>query len=312
MKKYLMILSAAVLAFAFTACDKNKPSKKDVTFEITVSEIESSSALVKVVPSDTNAVYYWGVMPQASYTYANDAEAFADCLAGLKENAEYWEMMYQYFYGVTVDLSWTDFLTQGASEEGIDELDAETAYYVIAFAVDTTNEALLGKIYKVEFTTTQVKQINLTFTTQETDTALWIYPSIKDAYYVAMLASQDSLTAWGYNSPQEFFEDEYDYFVEEGAKEYFFSYDYGYGGYYGDIYVPYSIFDAGEKAYLMLRGYEGSTFNSELTVIEINTPAAASASEAPAIKKHNIMLKKYKKATQIKPVERNKMAQLKK
>ena len=138
----------AVRANFKTVEEKEDPVPSDMTFEIAVNDITFSSASVQVIPSNSEATYYWSVYPTEAIQGMGDA----DLCAAIKENIEY-TIEYSGYYGY--DLSFSDFLSQGTDSYEYTGLDANTAYTVIAVAMGTLGTTN-GAVAKYNFQTAEI------------------------------------------------------------------------------------------------------------------------------------------------------------
>ena len=105
MKKYLLIM-LAVASVAFTACNQ-KPKEKEVTFQISVTDVTATNASVNVIPSDTNALYYYDVF---TVEYFNELGSDEAVYADLKE---YWEEVIAYYKELGYTYTLADFMSKG-------------------------------------------------------------------------------------------------------------------------------------------------------------------------------------------------------
>lgn len=125
---------------------KAPKAKNDLTFTLATSDLQAFSANVTVTPSDDQATYYWGVMEKAQSDTISDA-ALASFV---KENMDYYIMMYQYFYGV--EYTYADFMSQGEDAYTFNDLEAETEYTIYAMQMDEEAN-LVGVVARQHFTT---------------------------------------------------------------------------------------------------------------------------------------------------------------
>ena len=138
----------AVRANFKTVEEKEDPVPADMTFDIAVNDITFSSASVQVIPSNSEATYYWSVYPTEAIQGMGDA----DLCAAIKENIEY-TIEYSAYYGY--DLSFADFLSQGTDSYAYTDLDANKAYTVIAVAMGTLGTTN-GAVAKYNFQTAEL------------------------------------------------------------------------------------------------------------------------------------------------------------
>ena len=128
--------------------EKEDPVPADMTFQIAASDITFSGATVSVTPSNTTATYYWNVFGTEEIAGMSDA----DLCAGIKENIDYMIELYGY-YGY--DLTYEDFLSQGADSYDYDDLEPNTAYTVVAVAMGTLGTTN-GAVAKYNFSTPEL------------------------------------------------------------------------------------------------------------------------------------------------------------
>ena len=266
MKKYLMIIAAAVLALSFTAC-KNQPGKKSCTFEISVTDVKGVSATVTVTPSDTSVYYYYDVLQASIYEqYGKDS-----VVSAIIGNMQYYIDMYAQ-YGMKLTMA--DLLYKGVDSYEYDELNANTDYVVIAFAVDTLNKALDGEVFTKPFKTGDVEKVSLSFDVQYTDTAVFLIPNDNKIEYLYTIIEPDTLQAYGL-TPQQALE-QYNEYLAQAYSEYYSQY-YGYEVEVtladltatGGLYIAFESaeekgFELGAEYMFIARAYTSGTFNSDL------------------------------------------------
>ena len=124
-------------------------AKKDVTFDIAVSDITASAATIAVTPSDASASYYWTYVETSEASGKSDAEL----VALLTGDMDYMIMLYNYFYGMEV--TYADLLIQGADTSSVSNLSPETSYTVVAAQLDDEGN-LVGAVASESFTTLEL------------------------------------------------------------------------------------------------------------------------------------------------------------
>ncbi|MBQ7438885.1 MAG: hypothetical protein IJV28_02840 [Paludibacteraceae bacterium] len=124
-------------------------AKKDVTFDIAVSDITASAATIAVTPSDASASYYWTYVEASETSGKSDAEL----VALLTGDMDYMIMLYTYFYGMEV--TYADLLIQGADSSPVSGLSPETSYTVVAAQLDDEGN-LIGAVATASFTTLEL------------------------------------------------------------------------------------------------------------------------------------------------------------
>ena len=285
MKKYLLII--AVVAFAFAACKPKPVPEKEVTFQITVTDIAASTASVKVIPSDSNALYYYDVISVEYYEELKSEEALAT------ELKEYWEEVIAYYKEQGETITIEDFLSKGNDGWDYTGLTPNTQYYAYAFCLDSTY-ALKGKISKVAFATEEVQNVNLLFEPAMSDTAIWFLPNNDDVDYLPFVVDADSLNGY---SVAEYY-DLYAEYLQAGYGEYF---EY-YCLMYGPVYVKFNELEAGHSYYFAAKAYTDGVWNSDLFQTQFSVP---SVPNAPAkINKGGFNKQaRMKKAKKVEPVK---------
>ncbi len=172
--KFFAAIIAAFTLFSVVGCTDGPgvSLNDDVTFDITVSEIGSTSATVSVDPSDDTVIYYFDKVTKASYkTYDSDLEFMKARIAALRVYCE--EM------GVSLVQS----LSVGeAMHTYSGELAPSTDYYIFAFAVDAKLNPISDLSLKA-FKTDEGKTSNNTFSVNVVDGVITITPSNNDQYF---------------------------------------------------------------------------------------------------------------------------------
>ena len=157
MKKFYVMMAAALVAFSFASCNKKgqnepEPSKGDepvAAFNIQVSDIEATTALVTVTPADTAATYYWEVFQAEGFDGLSDDSIYA----ALKYNIDYMIAYYEVYYGM--ELTYADFLSKGEEHYNYESLNPETDYVVLAVNMDEECN-FSGAVVKKAFRTKEV------------------------------------------------------------------------------------------------------------------------------------------------------------
>jgi hypothetical protein len=304
MKKYLMIF-AAVSALFMTACKPQPQPEKEVTFEITISDLTASEANMAVKPSDNNVFYYFDILASSYMSEYESQEALA------ADYIEYLIDLADYYTEAGEPTDWIEFLSQGEDSWKFEGLTAETEYIGIAFAIDTAKKELKGKVATKSFTTAEVQKTVLTFQIAMSDTAVWFLPNKQDITYLSLYSEPDSITAYGY-TPEDYFHAYMEYMAEM----------YAYYGYtlddmvmYGDIYIPVQD---GEEVYLeqghnylfMAQAYTSGVYNSDFFSAPFTAPVPSNAAANTSKGQFNkqMRLKKAKKIENINKDARAKMA----
>lgn len=290
MKKYLFIMLAAA-SVAIVSCKPQPKPEKEVTFEISVSDVTAQEATVSVVPSDTSKLYYYSVIPSESAATFESMEAMADTIMlYLKKQIDMYAA-----YGYT--RYFNELMDKGNASYTFDALSAQTSYTAFAFVADTVNLVHVGKVAVKAFTTAEVPQVNLTFEAARTDSAIWFLPSNDEITYLPVYVDADSLN--GYTVP-EFYQAYWEYIEAM------------YGMYYtlddlvseGSVYILYDELEAGHNYIFAARAYTAGTWNSSLFQVQFT---ATVPNNAPAkINKMDFSKQlRMKKAQKYQPMNRD-------
>ncbi len=263
MKKYLFIMLAAA-SVAIVSCKPQPKPEKEVTFEISVSDVTAQEATVSVVPSDTSKLYYYAVIPSESAATFESMEAMADTIMlYLKKQIDMYAA-----YGYTKYFN--EIMDKGNASYTFDALSAQTSYTAFAFVADTVNLVHVGKVAVKAFTTAEVPQVNLMFEVANTDTAVWFLPNNDEITYLPVPVDADSLN--GYTVP-EFYQAYWEYIEAT------------YGMYYtlddfvseGPVYILYDKLEAGHNYIFAARAYTAGTWNSSLCQVQFTATVPNSA-----------------------------------
>jgi hypothetical protein len=263
MKKYLFIMLAAA-SVAIVSCKPQPKPEKEVTFEISVSDVTAQEATVSVVPSDTSKLYYYAVIPSESAATFESMEAMADTIMlYLKKQIDMYAA-----YGYT--RYFNELMDKGNASYTFDALSAQTSYTAFAFVADTVNLVHVGKVAVKAFTTAEVSQVSLMFEAARTDTAIWFLPNNDEITYLPVYVDADSLN--GYTVP-EFYQAYWEYIEAT------------YGMYYtlddfvseGSVYILYDKLEAGHNYIFAARAYTAGTWNSSLFQVQFTATVPNSA-----------------------------------
>ena len=123
-------------------------AKKDVTFDIAVSDITASTATIVVTPSDASASYYWTYVEASEAAGKSDAELVALLTGDMDDMI----MLYSYF---GMEVTYADLLIQGADSSSVSSLSPETSYTVVAAQLDDEGN-LVGAVASESFTTLEL------------------------------------------------------------------------------------------------------------------------------------------------------------
>ncbi len=149
----------------------------DLTFDIQVSNVTSTSATTSVTASRADAFYYDNVVLAAYIPQFGSAEAVAQAL--LESILSEWEEYKDYY----PDNTFADMYLYPGSEVDTytySTLDPETEYVSIAFGVDPVTLEVVGTVAAKTFTTeaaAPVEESDLTISFTEADGFLHITPS---------------------------------------------------------------------------------------------------------------------------------------
>ena len=176
-KKFFGFLAVAVLALGFASCGGNQPENKD--FKITIDSITATSAYIKVEPTDTAGLYYWGVGEAKEIINVPDDSI----IALVNDELDYYLALYKKMgYNFKV----TDLLEKGVSDYSFDGFTPETDYVVFALKFNELGQAY-GEIAKKTFSTPK-------WEAQATETLVMAgeyYDSLDEGYYELEAESAD-------------------------------------------------------------------------------------------------------------------------
>ena len=130
MKKFLSIFSIALVALFAVSCGNDEPTeggKTGITFSVSEPNIDSSSIVVVVTPSDMAANYYADIVATAGIAGMNDAEIIDEWILSGEHKAR-----------------------KGVQAINAKGLASETSYTLVAFAITETEN-----VTRKEFTTTE-------------------------------------------------------------------------------------------------------------------------------------------------------------
>lgn len=176
MKKYILILAALL---ALTGCAKKSYKISDDPFDITVSQITSSSVKMSVIPETNDFLYTFDAVAASEVEkYKTDEEFIRAWDAERHQNiVEINQLMPEKKYTFE-DM----YLYNGAYDDSNLLLDSETDYYVVA-VVYNNDGTPTNILKKVPFRTIKYVESDITFTLTAKGTDLTITPSNDDPYF---------------------------------------------------------------------------------------------------------------------------------
>ncbi len=214
--KNLLAVILSACALTMTACENlgngdngsngEGNNGSDMTFEITVSEITTSGAIVTVVPSDETSLYYFDRVTKETYeTFDNDKEFMEAMIENLRQSCE------------ESGASLASAISVGEnSYPYIGSLTPATNYYIFAFAVDAQlnpNSSLTLK----PFTTLEAQSSANTFTVSVNGSAITVTPSNNDLYFWDLMLTEECQGI----SDEEIMQTLIDFYKDEGYLEYY-------------------------------------------------------------------------------------------
>lgn len=166
------------------------PKTIPAVFDIRMELVTQTSAKYSVIPGDKNQTYL-SMLVEKDYfdQYGSDEEYFQDDLQYIREMAE--------SFGVTTEEYLNNTLNRGdLLVKSMTGLTPGTSYYVYAYGLTAQGERTTD-IYKVEFTTVSVPQIDMTFTVETSINGplcdLHIVPSDPGQRYVIGMYTADQV-----------------------------------------------------------------------------------------------------------------------
>lgn len=140
MKKLFYLFAVVAVVASLASCNK-KDEPALASFNIVVSDVDGTSANVKVTPSDPNGYYLFGIYDAATLTEYK-AQDIVDALKN--------EVGMYIIYGIITfeDLVDYGYVYKGEGEGKVEGLDPETEYAAIALYLDTTFHAVGDWSYK--------------------------------------------------------------------------------------------------------------------------------------------------------------------
>lgn len=143
-----------------------KQAVQPIPFTIEISDIQATSAYMKVTPTDLTMpfiIFYMTKDEFDSYEYQSDEELIADDLAYIQEDLEYWS--YDDYTSAEEMLN-EKYIYTGAVGGILEGLEAETEYIIWAYGVNKDATAAVSKVVKESFTTGTLppkEKITMTF-----------------------------------------------------------------------------------------------------------------------------------------------------
>lgn len=152
MKKIIFAAFAALFSLGMVSCqgNGNDPEKKNAIV-LTVDSVGQTACKIKLVPSDTLALYYIGSKPK-SMTVGKTTE---DMLNDFKAGMDVLIAMYADYLGQT--LTYSDLGKSGEAKYLFYNLTPSTDYVVYAYYLDTLTGLAIGDVYSVPFRTNEIE-----------------------------------------------------------------------------------------------------------------------------------------------------------
>lgn len=111
--------------FSMTEFSTKIQETSSIKFQAEFSDITTSTAHIKVTPSNETEYYFWTYVSEIDYKSLSLDEILAHTLANIKDNVD---------QGYPI----TSFLNKGVSESTAEELWADTNYYIVAWGMDAS------------------------------------------------------------------------------------------------------------------------------------------------------------------------------
>lgn len=200
MKNIFNLACAFLMAVALVCCDKPQADEPDVPqdpvadFELSVSDVTSTSCHFEVMPADDELPYVVMIVPKADYdAYENEYVYQDDDLTWFRVKAEE--------EGKTLTEWLQGFLHEGPFEGNEEGLIPEEDYYLYAYGLDYEGYFTTG-VTKIEFSTPAIQMTDLTFDIDVTDVGLTqarvnVTASREKALFFVNVLSLQQYEEWG-------------------------------------------------------------------------------------------------------------------
>ena len=199
-----VLYAMGMFSVAQSAYDPKPDQPTGISFEISVSEVQASSALFQVVPSDLEATY------AINYYKAEEIAGLSDdsIVADIQSTLEYYAMIYQMF---GEDVTAADLLSYGVVADTLSGLVGSTEYVIVAVQMDEELNAL-SKVARYHFTTAELQKVELTFDFELTNESVVVTPSDLTLPWDYVLVSEEEYAEYYNNDKDALAQEGYDYY----------------------------------------------------------------------------------------------------
>lgn len=131
----------------------------DCRFDITATEVGTTTARVYITPTDKTCSYFWDCVSREEY------DKFGDPASVIATNIDLIERAVEIFQMAGIDRTFADFLNSDVGYSDLTELKGDTEYVVFAFGLDPSGAATTTVTEK-SFRTAPASSSSMTFTTE--------------------------------------------------------------------------------------------------------------------------------------------------
>lgn len=131
----------------------------DCQFDITATQVGTTTARVYITPTDKTCSYFWDCVSREEY------DKFGDDAGVIAANIDLIERAIQIFQMAGQDKTFADFLNSDVGYSDLAQLKGDTEYVVFAFGLDPSGTATTA-VEKKSFRTAPAASSSMTFTTE--------------------------------------------------------------------------------------------------------------------------------------------------
>ena len=131
----------------------------DCEFDITATQVGTTTARVYITPTDKTCTYFWDCVSREEY------DKFGDDAGVIATNIDLIERAVEIFQMAGQDKTFADFLNSDVGYSDLTQLKGDTEYVVFAFGLDPSGTATTA-VEKKSFRTAPAASSSMTFTTE--------------------------------------------------------------------------------------------------------------------------------------------------